>query len=152
MKEALEDAKEELKRIDHLVYVTLKYTRTVDVLASVVERMLNSYEKAIDALLRYAISKKMVGRSPDIPLLKAQTVKDIFKQKIIQENVDTYLIFRKLIRSNYGSKNEYRRHVEMSAIVDNKIVEVNIDNITEKYHSLRKFIEFIEKLFQSEND
>ena len=41
MIESLENAKEELKRIDHLIYVTLKYTRTVDVLLSVVERMVN---------------------------------------------------------------------------------------------------------------
>jgi hypothetical protein len=152
MKESLENAKEELKRIDHLVYVTLKYTRTVDVLASVVERMNNSYEQVISALLKYALKNKMTDKIPDIPLLKAQAVKEIFKQKLIQDNIETYLVFRKILRGSYDSKNEYRRHVEMTAIVDNKIVDVNIDNITEKYHSLRKFIEFVEKLILSEND
>ena len=32
MKEALDNAKEELKRVDHLFYVSLKYTRTADMM------------------------------------------------------------------------------------------------------------------------
>ena len=55
MKESLQDAKEELKRIDHLIYVTLKYTRTVDVFLSIIERMINSYEFIIDVLLKIAV-------------------------------------------------------------------------------------------------
>ncbi|MFH0875976.1 MAG: hypothetical protein V1859_08615 [archaeon] len=152
MTEIMEDAKEEIKRIDHLVYVTLKYTRTVDVLASVIERMINAYEFTIDALLKHAKNTKKIKEVPEIPLIKSQKVKEIFKHKIIIENIDTYLVFRKLIRANYDSKNEYRRHVELSAIVDNVIVEINIDNITDKYHSLRKFVEFVDKLIETEND
>ncbi len=148
----MEDAREELKRIDHLVYVTLKYTRTVDVLASVLERMINAYEYSIDGLLDHAKRIGKIDKIPEMPLLKAQKAKEIFKDKVILENIDSYLLFRKLVRANYGSRNEYRRHVEMSAIVDNTIVEINIDNITEKYHSLKKFVEIINKLIESQND
>ena len=31
---------EELKRVDHLVYVSLKYTRTVDVIRSIIDRLI----------------------------------------------------------------------------------------------------------------
>ncbi|MBU0758099.1 MAG: hypothetical protein KKF44_08575 [Nanoarchaeota archaeon] len=151
MKDSLENAKEELKRIDHLIYVTLKYTRTVDVLASVVERMINAMEFAIDSLLKLAIEQKKADDVPDIPLLKAQKVKEVYTQKIFAENIDRYLMFRKLIRCHFGKKSEYRRHVTLSAIVDEKIVEINIDNITEMFHSMRKFIDSVSDLIK-QND
>ena len=52
MIESLEDAKEELKRVDHLIYVSLKYTRTVDVLRNVIERLVTASEFMITAMLK----------------------------------------------------------------------------------------------------
>ena len=37
----LDKAKSELKRADHLIFVSLKYTRTVDVIRSIIERLIN---------------------------------------------------------------------------------------------------------------
>jgi hypothetical protein len=51
MKESLSEAFEELKRADHLIYVSLKYTRTVDVIKSIIERLINAYDDAIITLL-----------------------------------------------------------------------------------------------------
>ena len=42
----LEDnAKQELKRADHLLYVTLKYTRTVDVIKNTIKISVNYNQK-----------------------------------------------------------------------------------------------------------
>ncbi|MBN2421756.1 hypothetical protein JXB41_00895 [Candidatus Woesearchaeota archaeon] len=151
MKESLEKAREELKRIDHLVYVTLKYTRTVDVLFSIIQRMVSSYEFAVDSLLKHAVKKNLIESVPEIPLLKAQKAKEVFNQKIIHKNIDRYLLFRKLLRTDFKRQNEYRRHVTMSTVVDEQNIEINIDNITEMYHSIKKFIDFIHILI-NEND
>ncbi len=150
MKESLQDAKEELKRIDHLIYVTLKYTRTVDVFLSIIERMINSYEFIIDVLLKIAVKEGKITETPDIPLAKAQLVLDNFDSKKIKDNIEKYLIFRKLRRAKYGKRNEFRRHVTMSSIIDGQVVEVHIDNITEDYHNLHDFIEFIQKMIEEE--
>ncbi len=45
MLESLDLAKEEIKRADHLMYVSLKYTRTVDILKSIIERLINAIPK-----------------------------------------------------------------------------------------------------------
>ncbi|MEM3690615.1 MAG: hypothetical protein QXZ40_02715, partial [Candidatus Micrarchaeia archaeon] len=60
MNEALGEAFEEMKRADHLIYVSLKYTRTVDVIRSIVERLATAYEKAITALLEEAKNQKKI--------------------------------------------------------------------------------------------
>jgi len=148
MNESLQDAKEELKRIDHLIYVTLKYTRTVDVFLSIIERMINSYEFIMDVLLDIAVKEKKIKDKPDIPLAKSQAVLDNFESENIKSNVEKYLVFRKLRRAKYEKRNEFRRHVTMSSLIDGQVVEVNIDNITEDYHNLHSFIEFIQKMME----
>ena len=145
MKDAMENAKEELKRIDHLIYVTLKYTRTVDVFLSVIERMINSYEFIVDALIKLAIHEGKLKKEPDSPLTKAHEIVRIYDSKKIKDNIEKYLVLRKLRRANYEKSNEFRRHVTMAAIVESKVVEVNIDNITEDFHELKEFIEYVDK-------
>ena len=146
MKETLENAREELKRIDHLIYVTLKYTRTVDVFLSIIERMINAYEFVVDNLLEKAIAEGKIMEEPDIPLARAQAVLDVYESKKIKQNIQKYLLLRKLRRASHEKRNEFRRHVTMSAVVDGKLVEVDIDSITEDFHKLKEFIEYIEKL------
>ena len=59
-RDILEEAKEELKRVDPLVFVSLKYTRTVDVIKSVLERLIAAYEFIVMELLEYIKEQKKV--------------------------------------------------------------------------------------------
>ena len=146
MIESLENAKEELKRIDHLIYVTLKYTRTVDVLRSVIERMVNSYEFIVNALVKKSLEENEDEEVPNNPIAKANHVLSNYTSKTITENVKRYLLFRKLKRVKYDKKNEFRRHVTMMAVVDDEKIDINIDNITEDFHALKKTLEKVEKI------
>ncbi|MCM2325258.1 MAG: hypothetical protein NDI94_02255 [Candidatus Woesearchaeota archaeon] len=145
MIESYDDAKEELKRIDHLIYVTLKYTRTVDVLFSVVERMVGCYELLVSALAKKAVIDKLIDEEPDNPITKAHEVSRIYANKMIKLNVDRYLLFRKLRRLEHDKLNEFRRHVTMIVEIDGKEIKIDIDNITENFHDLKKMMEFVEK-------
>ncbi len=146
MIESLENAKEELKRIDHLIYVTLKYTRTVDVLRSVIERMVNSYEFIVNALVKKSLEENEDEEVPNNPIAKANHVLSNYTSKTITENVKRYLLFRKLKRVKYDKKNEFRRHVTMMSVVDDEKIDINIDNITEDFHALKKTLEKVEKI------
>jgi len=149
MIESFENAREELKRIDHLIYVTLKYTRTVDVLLSIIERMVNSYEFVIESLLKKAVSEGKI-EMPDNPIAKANTIKELYSSKTFQDRINKYLLFRKLRRVEYDKINEFRRHVTMITEVDDEKIEVNIDSITEDFHKLKSFLENIEKIIKND--
>jgi hypothetical protein len=148
MIESFENAKEELKRIDHLIYVTLKYTRTVDVLMSVVERMINCYEYLIEAMVRKALHEKKIEEIPGNPLAKANLVLELHSSKTVKETIEKYLMFRKLRRAAHSKSNEFRRHVTMVTTVDDEEIKVDIDSITEDFHELKKVIEFVDKLIK----
>jgi hypothetical protein len=148
MKESIEDAREELKRVDHLIFVSLKYTRTVDVLLNVIKRMIDAYDFAIEGILRYAQEKKMIEDDviPGNPLSKADLVLKIFHDPIIKENMELYLLFRKIVKADYERFNEYRRHVTLKTIIDNKDIEIKIDNVTEYYAIIKEFVKYIDNL------
>ena len=63
MQESLERAQSELKRADHLTYVSLKYTRTVDVLKSIISRLIATIDEGMDALLH---NTKNQGKIPAV--------------------------------------------------------------------------------------
>ncbi|MFH1588943.1 MAG: hypothetical protein ABIB43_00035 [archaeon] len=153
MKESLNDAKEELKRVDHLIFVSLKYTRTVDVLLNIIQRMIDAYDFMIEALLRYALEKKMVEEIPIAPKERGDVVKRVFEDELINDNVELYFLLRKLHKSNPEKENEYRRHVTMISYVENRKEIVNIDIISQYFEFQKSFLDYVaSKIFDNEED
>ena len=62
--DALEQSRKELSRADHLLFVSLKYTRTVDVLKSLIERLISSMSFSNQALLMHLKDKKKIAAFP----------------------------------------------------------------------------------------
>ena len=147
--QSLHDAVEEWKRVDHLIYVSLKYTRTVDVILNILNRMVDGYAFLMDALINYAEEQKLwSGEMPGSAIEKAELVKEIFKEDIaVQDNIELYLLLRKLLRAkNIERENEYRRHVTMKTIIDGREEVVNIDIITNYYLFQRDFLSKVQKM------
>jgi len=150
MNEYLVDAKEELKRVDHLVYVSLKYTRTVDVIRCVLQRIISSYDCFIVALAEHAKDKKLIEDVPTTPGLKCDVLEKVFKDnEQIKEHLRFYLLLRKIMRLEYQKSREFRRHVTMTVKVDDALLEVNIDLLTEYYDKTKEFAGLVEELISS---
>ncbi|RME52394.1 hypothetical protein D6783_04700 [Candidatus Woesearchaeota archaeon] len=145
--ESLVDAKEELKRVDHQIFVSLKHTRTCDVLMNIINRMVDAYECMIRALLRYAIECKLLDQEPVGKLERAEKVKALFPEEVVKDNIGLYFLLRKIRKDeNPKREREYRRHVTMTCIVDQHEEIINIDIITNYYYLQRKLFDFVEKL------
>jgi hypothetical protein len=147
MKESLFDAKEELKRVDHQIYVSLKYTRTVDVLMNCLGRMIDAYSCMIDALIQHAVEKKKVREEfvPSSPLERLEFARSIYPEEdIVKKNMDLYALMRKIVKTNPKKEQEFRRHVTLRTLVDGKEVAVDIDKVTEYYGLMKEFYEWIE--------
>jgi hypothetical protein len=146
MREAIENAVEELKRVDHSIFVSLKYTRTVDILVNILIRMVDCYEFLIQALLKYAYEHKMIGDIPSTPKERAVLIKEIFKEQEVHDNIDLYLLLKAMLKSNYGRENEYRRHVTMKAIVAGREEIININIISQYYEYLTSFFHMVDNI------
>ena len=99
MKESLHDARQELKRIDHSVYVSLKYTRTVDVIRNILQRMVNTFGFGSTALLKFAVEQGKIGEFPKSMLLRAELVRGLYTGEEFSEElrdmIDFFLLLRK---------------------------------------------------------
>ena len=146
----LDVAKEEMKRADHLIFVSLKYTRTVDVLKSIVERLVNAFDSSIIALLDHAVKKKKLESVPALLRQRIDTLKELYPaQEELHHFCELYLILRKIAKARVDRSQEYRRHVTMTAHVDNEQVEVTIDIITDYFEKTKEFVALIEKIISS---
>lgn len=153
MKESLDNAREELKRAEHLIFVSLKYTRTVDVIKNIIKRLINAYDFGIEALLKFAKSKKKIASFPIQPLAKAETIKNIFADDPQMINfINLYILFRKINTAKFSRAREYRRHVTMTAFLDNGEVEISIDIISEYFEKTAEFIDYCSSLIEGKDD
>jgi hypothetical protein len=150
--ESLDDANEELKRVDHLIYVSLKYTRTIDVFLNALGRMIDAYEFMFDALLKHAIENKKLKEVPKTPIEKGNLVKEIYSDDAdVQKNVALFFLMRKLVKAqSHGKEQEYRRHVTMRTDIDGKEEVIDIDTMTEHYHTQREFFGKVRKILVGE--
>ncbi|MBI4145334.1 hypothetical protein HY493_03965 [Candidatus Woesearchaeota archaeon] len=148
MQESLFNAKAELKRADHLISVSLKYTRTVDVIKHIVQRLISSIDFGLEVLLKHAKAKKRLAVVPTLPRIKLEQARELYGDNAdIQHFLDLYVFLKKVDKARFDRSQEFRRHVTMTAHIDTgEKVEVNIDIITDYFEKVTQFIALIEKM------
>ncbi len=150
------DSRMEIKRADHLIYVSLKYTRTIDIMNNIFDRLIATYDFILDGILDKAKSEKKIDADIRIPGLKVKKVKELYPDdELLSDYLDLYLIFRKIRKSSQMRILEFRRGVTMTCMVDNKQMDVTIDIITGYYKHVMTFLEYMNdnfKTFLEEHD
>jgi hypothetical protein len=138
-------ATDELKRVDHLIFVTLKYTRTVDIIRNVLKRLQSSIDYASVEIMEWAHKEGKIEKVPVAPLLRLQYLEQIFpKDKEVKDIVDFYMKNRTILLSEYKKKEEYRKNV---ALVTNDY-EITIDKLKELAEKTKNYIYYLKELME----
>ncbi len=142
MIQSLEDAKEELKRADHLIFITLKYTRTGDVIINILKRLITAFDAGIISLLRCLKEKKKIKEIPSSPVEKV----DLLSKQIPQFKKFSkyYKTFKVIIKSKYDMREEYRKYITLTT-KGKKPIEVTYNKLLEYFDITKEFIIFVEK-------
>jgi len=149
--EALDNANEELKRADHLFYVSLKYTRTVDVIKNVVERLINACSFIIESLAHHLHEKGKLDEIPKFPKLRADAVKEIIKDNPELVNyIDFFLLLRKIDKAEFSRSQEFRRHVTMTCTIDGETLNIKIDTVKEYFEKVKSFRDVVKNIVDAE--
>ncbi len=144
MKESLSKAEQQLKRVDHLIYVSLKYTRTVDILKNTVNRIIQAYDAGMVVLFDFLKETEKIEDIPKSPGLRANILRKTFGEEIIiLEFLQHYLHMREILRSDFDRREEFRRGVTMISRLKGHEVEVTIDSITEDYKKVKTFVALV---------
>lgn len=137
--ERAHNALEELKRADHLLFVSLKYTRTCDVILNVISRLIAAYDLAIKDLLIYAKDKKIIKA---IPIPNNDKIK--LAAKILGPSSKKYIKLYEILKSiksckDILAKEEYRKNITLTANFKKPII-VKAVTLLEYYQMTREFV------------
>jgi len=141
MIESLYDAREELKRVDHLIFITLKYTRTGDVIINIIKRLINAYDAGILSLLKYLKEKKKIKEIPNSPVERMNLLcKSITK---FNKYCKYYKLLKDIRKNKYEMREEYRKYITLIS-KGKKKTEVNYNKLIEYFDITNEFIDFVE--------
>ncbi len=143
IKETLLDAREELKRLEHIIYVSLKYTRTVDVILNALKMLVDVYDLIIEALLEKAKKEGKGGVLPKSPALRATKLSEVYPDDLkMQKFLSFYWFLKNVLNQPQAKKSEYRRHVALIVDTEHCTAEINIDNLTNCERFAHKFFNY----------
>lgn len=140
----LERIMNEKTSADHLLYVSLKYTKTCDVMLNLIERWRSMIELCINALLDKTKKKKIVTTIPIAPKIKVDVLKEAFKKEpIVIDTLNLYEFFKKVSQLEKIRENEFRKNVCLKIIDSGKETRIDMDKLKEYSEIIEKFIKFV---------
>ena len=146
----MEDIIKEKISADHLLYVSLKYTKTCDVIVNLLKRWGRMIETAIDQILKHAKKKKKIKAIPTNPLGKIEEIRKIFKKdKEFLKVIDMYEMFRKIDELRKERIGEFRKNVNLRVSYKGKEVNVNLEQLKEYSERLENFISITKQFLLS---
>ena len=152
MSEALEKIIKEKISADHLMYVSMKYTKTCDVMINLIKRWKIMIDYAIDGLLEKAKKQKKIKKIPTAPKLKLDLIKEIFKDTPeIMDTIKEYEMFKLIDILNKTKEHEFRKGVCLRVMYRGKEIKVNLEQLKIYAEILERFINYT-KLFLSQKN
>ena len=137
----MEDIIQEKISADHLLYVSLKYTKTCDVIMNLIFRWKKMIETSMDAILEKSKKKKKISKIPGNPKDKIEVIRKLFKKdKNFQEVLDMYEMFRKIDSLRTERSGEFRKNVTLKIYYQGDEINVNLEKLKEYAEMLEKFI------------
>ena len=146
----MEDIIQEKIRADHLLYVSLKYTKTCDVIVNLLLRWRRMIETSIDEILKHAKTRKKISSIPSSPLGRMEEVKKLFKKNIdFLEVIEIYEMLRKIEDLRKDRIGEFRKNVTLRVNYRGEEVDINLDKLKIYASLLEKFISTTKQFLSS---
>jgi hypothetical protein len=129
---------------DHLLYVSLKYTKTCDVIINLLIRWRNMIDSALDLLIEKAKKQKKWKPVADAPRAKLVQLKKIYADEpVVAQTLDIYELFRDIEGLEKVRESEFRKGVNLRVTYKGQIININLDKLKEYSTLLEKFISYL---------
>ncbi|MCA9460168.1 MAG: hypothetical protein KC550_06480 [Nanoarchaeota archaeon] len=137
MEESLEhimNLKRHLNSIEHMLYVSCKFTRTTEMLRKVMETTIVGYEQFFAVAYNMFIGKEeVVGTVHD----KIQLLSDSLATRGISVDLSDYFLLKKLMISDFDSVGEYRKNLAIVSYVDGEEYIINLSKLLVFFENLK---------------
>lgn len=129
---------------DHLLYVSLKYTKTCDVIINLLLRWKIMIEQGMERLVDKAKKQKKWKPVPDAPRAKLVQLKRLYEGiSPVAETLELYELFRDIEKLDKVRENEFRKGVNLRVTYKGGEININLDKLREYSEILERFISYI---------
>jgi len=143
MSEKLEIIIKEKISADHLLYVSMKYTKTCDVMINLIKRWKIMMDYSFDALLEKAKKKKIIKKIPEAPKLKIDIARTTFAEHPeVIDALNEYQMFKLIDILPKTKESEFRKGVCLRVTYKMQEVAIDLDKLKVYAEILEKFITF----------
>ena len=142
----LEQIIKEKTSADHLLYVSLKYTKTCDVILNLIKRWTIMVGFCIDSLLVQAKKMKKVSAIPAAPRQKTELAKKVFKSSPeITQAIELHEFFKRTENLTKLREHEFRKNVRLVVNDGGKEVIIDLEKLKEYSRIIDLFIDYTKK-------
>jgi hypothetical protein len=143
----IEEIIKEKTSADHLLYVSLKYTKTCDVILNLLARWKSLIELSFDSIIKMAVEEKKIPNMPESPKQRLEFIKKYFAKNLaVQNAVPIYIFFKRVPEMDKTREGEFRKNVCLKAIGPTKTTEINMEKLGEYAEIVEKFNAEIKKI------
>lgn len=137
----MEEIIQEKISADHLLYVSLKYTKTCDVILNLLLRWRKMIETSINQTLKQALKKGKIKQIEPSPIGKLNQAKQLFrKDKNYQETIDFFMMLKKVEELKKERIGEFRKNVALKITFKGQEILVNLEQLKTYAEMLEQFI------------
>ena len=133
---------------DHLMYVSLKYTKTCDVILNLLARWESLIEISFDAILTKRYEDGKIKSMPLTPIQRIEFIKKYFdKDEAIQKVVPLYVFFKRVPGLKKVRSGEFRKNVNLRVVLTpTKNVDINMEKLGEYYGIVETFMSSVKEI------
>ena len=135
---------------DHLLYVSLKYTKTCDVIINLVYRWRSLILLSLDEMIKHAKKKKLVKVIPAAPKPRIDKSKEIFKkQEAVLAAIELYDFFKNFEILKKEKEHEFRKNVNLKVFYKGAEIDINLEKLKEYAMIVENFISYVKHFLSS---
>ena len=126
--------KRHLNTIEHMIYVSCKFTRTTEMIRKVMETIVAGYEQF------FAIAYDLyVGDSAAATNVhhKIQMLNEAMANRGISVDLSDYFLIKRILISDYDSVGMYRKNLSMISYIDGEEYVINLSKLLDFYENLK---------------
>ena len=134
MFDSLRQLQRHLNSVEHMVYVSYKFTKTSEMLRRIMESIVQGYELFLSISYRTLVNQQEYPTSyQDKILLLSQAL----AKQGISVDLSEYIFLKRLLLSEYGTVGEYRKNLCLLIYLDGEEQIINIASLLNFYENLK---------------
>ena len=131
------ELKRHLNSIEHMIYVSCKFTRTTEMLRKVMEAVVFGYENFFG--VAYQVFAQNSDEIHNVQN-KIALLKEGFLSRGISVDLSDYFLLKRLLLSDFESIGEYRKNLCLVSYIDDEEYIVNLAKLLEYYANLKETV------------